>query len=78
MKSFGRPKDRWKDVKRILDSRINCLTLEDGVDRLSRNVGKNQPLYAAQYPKRAQMSGWKSVNFSGMIWFRIGTSGALF
>ena len=28
-------------------------TLEDGTERLSRNVGKNLPLYAAQYPRRA-------------------------
>jgi hypothetical protein len=35
-----------------------CLVLEpeDGIDRLSRNVGKELPLYAAYYPGRAQIS----------------------
>jgi len=31
-------------------------TLEDGTDRLSRNVGKKLSLYAAQYPRGAQTS----------------------
>jgi len=36
---------------------------QDGTDRLSWNVGKGLPLYAAQFPKRAQMcssSRWKA------------------
>jgi hypothetical protein len=32
------------------------LTLEDGTDTLSRNVGKGLPFDAAEYPKRAQIS----------------------
>jgi len=32
------------------------LTLEDGTDWLSRNVGKELPRYAAQYLRRAQIS----------------------
>jgi hypothetical protein len=31
------------------------LVLEDGTDRLSRNVGTELPPYAAQYPRRAQV-----------------------
>jgi len=32
------------------------LTLEDGTDRLSRNVGTELPIYAAEYPRRAHIS----------------------
>jgi hypothetical protein len=32
------------------------LTIEDGTDTLSRNVGKELPLDAAVYPRRAQVS----------------------
>jgi len=32
-----------QEIQIVLDS----LTLEDGIDRLSRNVGKELPLYAA-------------------------------
>ena len=31
--------------------------LEDGTDRLSRNVGKELPLYVVQHPRRMQISG---------------------
>ena len=34
----------------------NVFTLVDGTDRLSRNVGKKRPSYAAQNLKRAQIS----------------------
>jgi len=32
------------------------LALEDGTDRLSRNVGNELPVNAAQYPSRAKTS----------------------
>jgi hypothetical protein len=32
-------------------SRVNCLTLEDGTEGLSRNIGKQSPTYAAQTQK---------------------------
>jgi hypothetical protein len=32
---------------------VKTLTLEDGTDRLSRNVGKKLPFYAAYSSKRA-------------------------
>ena len=32
------------------------LTLEDGTDMLSQNVSMELPLYAAQYPRRVQIS----------------------
>jgi hypothetical protein len=35
---------------------LDFLTLEDGTDRLSRNVGKELPPYAAQYARTAQNS----------------------
>jgi len=35
---------------------IVFLTLEDGTDNLSRNIGKKLLLLAAQYPRRAQFS----------------------
>jgi hypothetical protein len=34
---------------------LNYLTVEDGTDRLSRNVGKKLPFCFAQNPKRAQI-----------------------
>jgi len=35
---------------------LDCLTLEDGADRLSRNVRKKLLLYAVYLPTRAQIS----------------------
>ena len=35
---------------------VKTLTVEDETDRLSRNVGKKLPFYAAYNPKRAQIS----------------------
>jgi hypothetical protein len=32
------------------------VTLEDGTDILSQNIGKGLPLYTALYPRRAQIS----------------------
>jgi len=42
-------------VKFRLQILRNCLTLEDGMDRLSRNVGNKLPIYAAQNPRTAQI-----------------------
>jgi hypothetical protein len=42
---------------------LDFLTLEDETDRLHRNIGKELPLYAALYPRGAQISStsrWKS------------------
>ena len=41
------------------------MTLEDGTERLFRNVGKELPLYAAYYPRRAQILREKM--FAGYI-----------
>jgi len=35
---------------------LGCLTLEDGTDRLSGDVGKKLPFSTTQNPKRAQTS----------------------
>jgi hypothetical protein len=35
---------------------MNCLTREDGTDRMSRNVDKHLPTYAASQPRRAKTS----------------------
>jgi hypothetical protein len=40
---------------------LDFLTLEDGTDTLSRNVGKGLPLDAALYPRRAQISIFSHV-----------------
>jgi len=32
------------------------MTLEDRTDMLSQNVGKQLPIYAAEYPRRAKAS----------------------
>ena len=50
------------------ESHLGFLTLEDGTDRLSRNVGKELPLHATYYPRRAQVSVLSSFWF-----FTIGT-----
>jgi hypothetical protein len=47
-----------KNLK-FLDMKIKCvdfLSLENGTDRLSGNVGTELLLYAAQYPRRAHIS----------------------
>jgi len=38
------------------------MTLEDGTDRLSRNVGKELPLYPAKYYGQAQISSNKFLH----------------
>jgi len=35
---------------------LDCLTLEDGIDRLSCNMGTELPFYTAYHPRRAQIS----------------------
>jgi len=37
----------FKGLKIAMGLKEDCLTLEDGADRLSQNVGKKLPLYAA-------------------------------
>jgi hypothetical protein len=43
---------------------LDFLTLEDGNDTLSRNIGKGLPLDAALYPRRAQISKIHEVIFT--------------
>lgn len=38
------------------------LNLENGTDRWSQNLGKELPLYAAQFPKRAQILSTSQLN----------------
>jgi len=33
---------------------VDCLTVEDGIDRLRSNTGNQLPIYTAQRPKRAR------------------------
>jgi hypothetical protein len=35
---------------------LDCLTLENGADKLSRNVGNQLPTYVVQHPRRAETS----------------------
>jgi len=42
---------------------LEFLTLEDGTDRLSRNVGKKLPIVAAKQPRRAQFSTSKLAHY---------------
>jgi hypothetical protein len=46
-------------VKKSSEASLDCLTIEDGTDKLSRNVGKGLQFYAAWYPTRAQISNIK-------------------
>jgi hypothetical protein len=39
----------------MLFSLVHFLTFEDGAQRLSQNVSKELPLYAAEYPTRVQV-----------------------
>jgi len=43
---------KGKEIQEDLD----FLTIEDGTDRLYRNIGKELPLYAASYSRRAHIS----------------------
>jgi len=42
----------------LLRNYARFLTLEEGTGKLSRNVGKQLPLYTAKYPSKAQISLW--------------------
>jgi hypothetical protein len=62
--SSGNPLPTFRDNVSVPSSRVKkskkssllvFLTLEDGTDTLSRNVGKGLPLDAALYPRRAQI-----------------------
>jgi len=44
----------FRDNPSVLTSRVQQ-SLEDGTDRLSRNVGRELPFYAAQKPKTAHI-----------------------
>jgi hypothetical protein len=59
------PSSRVKNSKtpRFLD----ILTLDDGTDTLSRNVGKGLPLDAALYPRRAQMLRWVHLQHTAKV-----------
>jgi len=39
----------------------DLLTLQDGKDSLSRNVGQELPLYAAEYPRKARISNFYHI-----------------
>jgi hypothetical protein len=56
--SSGYPLPTFRDNLSVPSSRVflDFLTLEDGTDRLYRNVGKLLPLDAAYYPRRAEIS----------------------
>jgi hypothetical protein len=45
----------WDNVS-VPSSRVKSPTREDGTDTLSRNVGKQLPHDAIQYPRRPQIS----------------------
>jgi hypothetical protein len=49
----------FRDNLSVLSSRIKQFALEDGTDRLSRNVGNHLPTYAAQNPVTAKASSCK-------------------
>jgi hypothetical protein len=50
------PSSKVSKSKKKRKDFLDLLTLEDGTDTSSRNVGKGLPLDAAQYPRRAQIS----------------------
>jgi hypothetical protein len=50
-----------------LFSLAHFLTFEDGAERLFQNVSKELPLYAAEYPKRVQISHDELV-MQALVW----------
>jgi hypothetical protein len=46
----------YRRFGKTFKGQAGCLTLEDGTDRLVRNVFKKLPLYAAQFAKSARTS----------------------
>jgi hypothetical protein len=53
-------------------SRVNCLTLEDGTEGPSRNVGKQSPTYAARNPEEQgpHLQAVEAINFATVSGFR--------
>ena len=49
-----------------VSSLLDFLTLEDGTNRVYRNVGSELSLYAVQHPKRAQISH-DSLAMQGLV-----------
>ena len=43
------------NLKIAMGLKEDCLTFEDGTDRLSQNIGKKLPLSAARNPQRAHI-----------------------
>jgi hypothetical protein len=55
--SSGNPLPTFRDNLTVPSNEaLDFLTLEDGTDTSSRNVGKGLPLDAALHPRRAQIS----------------------
>jgi hypothetical protein len=59
--------------------RFDCVTLEDGTDRFSRNVGMKLAFYAASNPKRGQIAtpyhyGCKDKNPFMKVLFLVGSN----
>ena len=53
---------------------LDCLTLENGKNMLSRNVGKLLTTYAAQHPRTAKASAYRRKvlkSFIVLLFFRI-------
>jgi hypothetical protein len=48
---------------------LDFLTLEDGNDRLSRNVGAELPHYTTKYPRKAQIAP-DDLAMQAMVWLR--------
>jgi len=53
------------------DSFLDFLTLEDGTDRLSRNVVKALALHAAWYPTRARDLSYIAAEAWNLAWFNV-------
>jgi hypothetical protein len=62
LRNFGTTIFKGEAIKEELF--LDCLTLEDGTNSLSRNVGKKLPFYAAQNPRRAQISSDNPHNWA--------------
>jgi hypothetical protein len=61
-------------------SRVNFLTLEDGTEGLSRNIGKQSQTYAAQNPEEQgpHLQAMEARNFATVFGFRAVNGLALF
>jgi hypothetical protein len=54
----------------MLCSLLDFLILEEGIEKLTQNVGKELPLYTTKYLRRAQISH-DDLALQALVWLRV-------